>query len=226
MPLLNSAGDLIRMNPTWREGGTMRWMGYFVRSSVAGAVWMLPACEQEDRAGRDQQSRAPVAEALRARATVTGSGIEGTVTFAELKGNPPVPGVKIEARITGQVGDLTPGSHGFHIHENARGGCVPPYTSAGGHFDPGPSGNPDPDVNHPFHLGDIPNLVVDEKGVGTVEALTSRITLSPGPLSIFDADGSVVIVHGKPDQGIAGPPKSGVSGGPRIACGVIKLLPD
>ena len=211
----------------------MRWMGYLVRSSIAGVVWMLPACEREGNTGRNQQSPGPGAElpkltsgeTLRARATVTGSGIKGTVTFVELKGNLPVPGVEIEARITGQVSDLTPGAHGFHIHENARGGCVPPYTSAGGHLDPGPSGNPDPDANHPFHLGDIPNLVVDEKGVGAVEATTSRITLSPGPLSVLDADGSVVIVHAKPDQGIAGPPKSGVSGGPRIACGVIELTP-
>lgn len=212
----------------------MRWMGYLAGSSVLGAIWMLPACGREESAGRNRPPGRPGAEVpkltsgetLRARATVTGSGIKGTVTFVELKGNLPVPGVEIEARITGQVRDLTPGPHGFHIHQNARGGCVPPYTSAGGHFDPGPSGNPDPDVNHPFHLGDIPNLVVDEQGVGALQATTSRITLSPGPLSVFDADGSVVIVHAKPDQGIAGPAKSGVSGGPRIACGVIEVTPD
>lgn len=212
----------------------MRWRYYLARSSVVAAVWMLPACEREESPGQNRQSGKPGAEVpkltsgerLRARATVTGSGIKGTVTFAELKENLPVPGVEIEARITGRVPDLTPGPHGFHIHENARGGCVPPYTSAGGHFDPGPAGNPDPDVNHPYHLGDIPNLVVDDNGVGALEATTSRITLSPGPLSVFDADGSVVIVHGKPDQGISGPTKSGVSGGPRIACGVIEVTPD
>ena len=201
----------------------MRWICYLVRSSVLGTVWMLPACEREERV---EVPKPTSGETLRARATVTGSGIKGTVSFVELAGNLPVPGVEIEARITGQVRDLTPGSLGFHIHENARGGCVPPYTSAGGHFDPGPSGNADPDANHPFHLGDIPNLLVDEKGVGTLEATTSRITLSPGPLSVFDADGSVVIVHAKADQGITGPPKSEVSGGPRIACGVIELTPE
>jgi superoxide dismutase, Cu-Zn family len=212
----------------------MRWMSYLVGSSVAGAVWMLPACERGESAGRDQPSRGAGAESpkqtsgktLRARAAVTGSGIEGTVTFVELEGNVPVPGVEIEARITGQASDLTAGPHGFHIHQKASGGCVPPYTSAGGHFDPGPAGNPDPDANHPFHLGDIPNLMADENGVATVKAITSRITLSPGPLSVLDADGSVVIVHADPDRGITGPPKSGVSGGPRIACGVIELAPD
>jgi Cu-Zn family superoxide dismutase len=153
----------------------------------------------------------------------SGSGIEGEVTFVELKDNLPEPGVAIEARISGPAGRLTPGPHGLHIHQSAKGGCLPPFESAGGHYDPGPSGNPDPDVNHPFHMGDIPNLVVDRLGVGVMEARTSRITLSPGPLSVFDQNGSVVIVHQNADSGIPGPAKSGVSGGPRIACGVIQL---
>jgi Cu-Zn family superoxide dismutase len=206
----------------------MRFSTHILRSSALGVLSVLPACGREERKQPSDGVSAEVpkltsAEAVRARATITGSGIKGEVRFIELKGNLPEPGVEIEARITGQPDDLTPGPHGLHIHETGKGGCVPPYNSAGGHFDPGPSGNPDPDANHPFHMGDIPNLVVDEKGVGVMEATTSRITLSPGPLSLFDADGSVVIVHGKPDQGISGPPGSGVSGGPRIACGVIEL---
>lgn len=210
----------------------MRWLGHVIRSGVVGALWVLPACQREEsKTTHNEQSgarpaRLESAEVLRARARITGPGIKGDVTLVELKGNLPEPGVEIEARITGQVDVLTPGPHGFHIHENAKGGCLPPYTSAGGHFDPGPSGNPDPDANHPYHMGDIPNLVVDEKGVGVMEATTSRITLSPGPLSVFDADGSVIIVHQKPDQGITGPPRSGVSGGPRIACGVIEVTPE
>jgi superoxide dismutase, Cu-Zn family len=193
-----------------------------------GFLALLSAC---DRPERDLDSNTSDAEpsnvaqsgTLRARATIVGSGIKGEVTFVELQGNRPSPGVEVKARITGRVGDLTPGPHGLHIHQTGKGGCVASYDSAGGHFDPGPSGNPDPDANHPYHLGDLPNLVVDQRGVGVMEATTSRITLSPGPLSLFDSDGSAVIVHGKPDQGISGPPQSGVSGGPRIACGVIEL---
>jgi Cu-Zn family superoxide dismutase len=211
----------------------MRFLDHIVVSSTLAALVVMPACEGERSAAREPSSRAPdpsvpaltSAETVRARAKIQGppgSGIEGEVTFVELKGNVPVPGVEIEARITGPANRLTAGPHGLHIHENAKGACVPPYESAGGHFDPGPSGNPDPDVNHPFHLGDIPNLVVDKSGVGVMEATTSRITLSPGPLSIFDANGSVVVLHEKRDQGTSGAPKSGVSGGPRIACGVIE----
>jgi Cu-Zn family superoxide dismutase len=201
-----------------------------VRVSLCGVLFTLPACggerNQGNQSSADAAPRLESAEVVRARAKIAGppgSGVKGEVTFVELKGNFPEPGVDIEARIAGPLGELSAGPHGLHIHENATGGCLPPYTSAGGHFDPGPAGNPDPDVNHPFHMGDIPNLVVDRLGVGVMEARTSRITLSPGPLSLFDQNGSVVIVHQNADSGIPGPAKSGVSGGPRIACGVIQL---
>ena len=74
--------------------------------------------------------------------------------------------------------------------------------------DPGPFGHPTPDtaaettpasdVNHPFHMGDMVNLEV-KNGVGTLRHTTSRVTLSPGRLSVFDADGSSIIVHTQPD---------------------------
>lgn len=203
-----------------------------VRAGLCGVLLTVPACGGERNGGNgsaaksDSVPRLETAEVVRARAKIAGppgSGIKGELIFVELRGNFPEPGVDIEGRIVGPPGHLAAGPHGLHIHENAKGGCLPPYTSAGGHFDPGPAGNPDPDVNHPFHMGDIPNLVVDRLGVGEMEARTSRITLSPGPLSVFDDNGSVVIVHEKADSGIPGPAKSGVSGGPRIACGVIQL---
>ena len=206
-----------------------------VRASLCGVMFALPACGGERKSSAQESSGAAgdsvpqleSADVVRARATIAGppgSGIRGKVTFVELKGNFPEPGVDIEATIAGPPGELIPGNHGLHIHENAKGGCLPPYTAAGGHFDPGPAGNPDPDVNHPFHMGDVPNLVVDRLGVGAMEARTSRITLSPGPLSVFDDNGSVVILHLNADKGIPGPPKSGVSGGDRIACGVIERV--
>jgi Cu-Zn family superoxide dismutase len=101
------------------------------------------------------------------------------------------------------------------------GKCTPDFAAAGGHFDPGPAGNPDPDANHPYHMGDLPQLAVTGP-TATMRVATTRVTLSDGPLSLFDADGSAIIIHGNPDQGITGEPKSGVSGGPRLACGVIE----
>jgi Cu-Zn family superoxide dismutase len=71
-------------------------------------------------------------------------------------------------------------------------------------------------------MGDIPNLRANANGVAVFEYVTSRITLSEGPLSVFDDNGSALIVHQNEDQGITGDDRSGVSGGPRIACGIIE----
>ena len=151
---------------------------------------------------------------MKAHADIKGDGITGTLTLVERKqGNATVVEYTLEAK------GLKPGKHGVHLH--AVGKCDPDFAAAGGHFDPGPSGNPDPDANHPFHMGDIPNLEVGADGTGKLTGITTRISLSPGPVSLLDEDGSAVIIHGNEDQGTTGPPKSGVSGGPRVACGVI-----
>jgi len=159
-----------------------------------------------------------------ASATLKGTGISGTVTLRELPNAPSVHGGydtgTRRVEITATVEGLTPGAHGFHLH--AVGTCEPDFTAAGGHFDPGPEGNTDADANHPFHMGDMPNLVAGADGKATMSTVTTRVTLSPGPISVFDADGTAIIVHGNPDQGKTGEPKSGLSGGPRVACGVIE----
>jgi Cu-Zn family superoxide dismutase len=150
----------------------------------------------------------------RATAAIKGQGVSGQATFTERRTGESVV-VDIEVSAEG----LKPGKHGVHLH--AVGKCEPDFTAAGGHFDPGPAGNTDPDANHPFHMGDIPNLVVGQDGKGALKTMTTRVTISAGPVSLFDADGSAIIIHGNADQMITGEPKSGVSGGPRAACGVI-----
>ena len=79
----------------------------------------------------------------------------------------------------------------------------------------------DPDTNHPYHMGDLPNLVANAAGKATVKAITTRVTLGDGPLSVFDADGTASIIHANPDQGVTAETKAGLSGGPRAACGVL-----
>jgi Cu-Zn family superoxide dismutase len=154
------------------------------------------------------------ADGMKATADIKGDGISGTLTLVERKMGT---GTVVDLMLTAK--GLKHGLHGVHLH--AVGKCEPDFTAAGGHFDPGPFGNTDPDANHPFHMGDVPNLEVGADGTGTLKAVTTRVTLSPGPLSVFDDDGTAVIIHGNPDQGKTGEPKSGVSGGPRVACGVI-----
>ena len=177
---------------------------------TAGTVAAMGAVGFAHGASQGAGRMAPVT----AHADIKGDGITGTLDLVE-HGQ----GTARTVDITLTANGLKPGLHGVHLH--AIGKCEPDFTAAGGHFDPGPNSNTDPDANHPFHMGDIPNLEVGANGSGTLKATTSRVTLSDGPLSLFDADGSAVIIHGNPDQGITGAPKSGVSGGPRVACGVI-----
>jgi Cu-Zn family superoxide dismutase len=157
-------------------------------------------------------------EVSRAKAEIAGEGITGQATLIEYQ-HQTGKVVRVVLHVKGTNGALAPGRHGVHLH--AVGACVAPFTSAGGHFDPGPASNTDPDVNHPYHLGDLPNLEVNAQGEGHLDAVTTRVTLSDGPLTVFDSDGTAIIIHANPDQGVSGPAKSGVSGGPRIACGVV-----
>jgi Cu-Zn family superoxide dismutase len=150
----------------------------------------------------------------KAHADIRGAGVSGRLELVEAKVGT---GREVEVRLT--VSGLKPGLHGVHLH--AVGRCEEDFTTAGGHFDPGPAGNPDPDANHPFHMGDLPNVSVAANGEGKMVGHTTRVTLSDGPLSLFDADGAAIVVHANQDQEMTGPPKSGVSGGPRVACGLI-----
>ena len=108
-----------------------------------------------------------------------------------------------------KVAGLTPGDHGLHIH--AVGSCTPTFAAAGGHH------NPLGQV-HGAHAGDLPNLRVNSAGRGRLNATTDQATLSDGPASVFDRDGSAVIVHADTDDYVTDP--TGNSGA-RVACGVI-----
>lgn len=159
-------------------------------------------------------------EIKKAYAEMIGDGLTGRAELTEYQFDDQKI-VKIVLNLKGDPAKLTPGKHAVHIHEKAACDCEG-FKCAGGHFDPGPNGNSDPDVNHPFHAGDLPNITINENGEGTLEALSTRVTLSEGPLSLLKEDGTSVMVHGKQDPYKGGESKSGISGGPRLACGTIK----
>jgi superoxide dismutase, Cu-Zn family len=122
-------------------------------------------------------------------------------------------GVLINVSVKG----LPPGEHAFHVH--AVGKCEPPFTTAGGHFNPGAK-------KHGLlaaeghHAGDMPNLHIPQNGDLTVEVMNADITLEKGkPNSVFDTDGSAVVIHAGSDDYKTDP--TGEAGG-RIACGVIQ----
>lgn len=89
--------------------------------------------------------------------------------------------------VQGHFRGLPPGFHGFHIH--AVGQCTGSFTSAGGHLNPG-------GASHPDHAGDMPTLLVNADGTASTAFTTDRLTLA----SLFDADGTAVMVHAARDN--------------------------
>ncbi len=123
-------------------------------------------------------------------------------------------GVLIEAHVSG----LSAGEHAFHIH--GTGVCDPEtgFKSANGHYDPR-------DEPHGFkksegpHAGDMPNQFASENGRLRVDLINDRIGLGDGDASLFDDDGSAIVIHAGADYYESQP--SGAAGS-RVACAVIK----
>jgi len=155
---------------------------------------------------------------VKAKVDLAGINITGSLFLTQTENGL----VQIRGTIQGDPAKLTPGLHGLHIH--AVGVCEqdaqPPFSTSGGHFDPGPFSSELPvEANHPYHLGDLPNLVVNEQGYATYNA-TTRVTLSEGPLTFFDGNGSAIIIHQLQDQQKASGTAAEAGGG-RIACGIV-----
>ncbi len=120
--------------------------------------------------------------------------------------------VTLAAVVTG----ISPGSHGIHLH--TTGSCVgPDFGSAGGHLNPlgKHHGSENPEGRH---LGDLPNIVVQPGGTGS---LTAQLQGTRADLErwLFDADGTAVVVHANADDYRSDP--SG-NAGSRVACGVLR----
>jgi Cu-Zn family superoxide dismutase len=116
-------------------------------------------------------------------------------------------------RFTVDVRDLPPGTHGAHVHTTGR--CdAPGFETAGGHWNPTSMKHGTMNPQGP-HQGDVPNLIVDSAGRGTVAATIPGATMA----GLLDADGAAFVLHAGPDDLKTDP--SGNSGG-RIACGVFQ----
>ncbi len=132
-----------------------------------------------------------------------GNQARGSVTFTQVEG-----GVKVTANIQG----LTPGKHGFHIHE--FGDCsADDASSAGGHFNPTHTKHGGPDSAE-RHAGDLGNIVADATGKASYERVDKVIKLN-GEDTIV---GRSVIVHANPDDYVTQPTGNA---GARVGCGII-----
>ncbi|MBD0384797.1 superoxide dismutase family protein [Paenibacillus sp. WST5] len=115
--------------------------------------------------------------------------------------------------ITLEVSNLTPGQHGFHIHEKSFEGFD--FKTAGGHFNPENKKHGHSN-SEGHHLGDLQNLEIGADGKGRLEYLIKGASLDK--TSKHSIVGRSLIIHAKADDGKTDP--AGDSGD-RIAGGVI-----
>jgi superoxide dismutase, Cu-Zn family len=143
-----------------------------------------------------------VTKAAARLAPKSGSKVIGTVTFTK---------VGDDVQVVADIQNLTPGKHGFHIHE--KGDCsAPDASSAGGHFNPTMKHHGGP-MTLDHHTGDLGNIEADASGKAHLDW--------KGKLSLTGKDsiiGKSIVVHEKEDDLKTDP--SGNSGA-RVACGAI-----
>lgn len=192
-------------------------------SLVLGSV-LLVACNNEGSSGKSEDTMTPpvttanhdhdtMSAALVSHAEAALSGtypdtsLTGLVKFDAANGK-----VKMELEIT--VPKKANKSVAVHLHEH--GDCGDTAQLAHGHWNP-------TNAQHgkwnegSFHLGDIGNVKLDNKGMGKLTVETDLWTLG-GPAST-NILGKAVIVHGGVDDFKTQPTGNA---GTRIGCGVIQ----
>jgi len=118
-----------------------------------------------------------------------------------------------------QLSDLSPGMHGFHVHQNAdcnhamKDSKHVAALAAGGHYDPLKTGKHEGPYGK-GHLGDLPALYVGADGKATMPVVSPRLKVS-------DLKGRSLMIHAGSDNYSDYPEPLG-GGGARVACGVIQ----
>ncbi|MBZ4409981.1 superoxide dismutase family protein [Myxococcus sp. XM-1-1-1] len=175
-----------------------------------------PALAQAPAATPPAPAPAPAAAAPAKKEAPKGETAKATVKDAQGKdvGEITFEQAKQGVLIKGTLHDLPPGQHAFHIHETGK--CeAPEFKTAGAHFNPTKKAH-GMMAHKGKHLGDLPNLYVGQDGKVQFD------TFAQGGLtvkSLFDKDGSAVVVHVKEDDYATDP--TGDAGG-RLACGVVE----
>ena len=178
---------------------------------LTGILMMTQACSPKQQAkdkGMVMEESSPVTKAICVLQPTEGNEVTGTVTFTK-EGD----GVKIVADLNG----LTPGKHGFHVHQYGDISGLD-GKSAGGHFNPEnmKHGGPN-DLDR--HVGDLGNVEAGGDGTAHYERVDKVISLS-GKHSVI---GRAIIVHAGEDDLTSQPTGDA---GSRVAYGVIGIAKD
>ena len=139
----------------------------------------------------------------------------GTITF---KNGTDKDGLSIQTKL--KLPNVKAGTYGFHIHNNdscapgLKDGKMTAGMAAGDHYDPKHTTKHLGPYSTSGHLGDLPLLVVDDKG-------QANNTLSAPNLKLSDIINHSVMIHAGSDNYSDEPAPLG-GGGARKFCGVIK----
>lgn len=156
----------------------------------------------------DESDAAEITKAVCKLESIGNSGVTGTIHF-DKEGD----AVHVHGELTG----LSPGKHGFHVHESGDLSDKETGKSAGGHFNPtdDPHGRPSDEERH---VGDLGNIEANEQGTAVVDMEDAVIQLN-GPNSIV---GRAVVVHAQEDKFT----QPTGDAGDRVAFGVIEAAED
>ncbi len=149
-------------------------------------------------------TQAPATQARATLVAIGNSGVAGEINFAQSGG---------KVKITGTVTGLTPGEHGFHVHEKGDLSDTEKGESVGGHFNPDMKDHGRPS-DTTRHAGDFGNITANDQGVAEINVEDAVVKMD-GANSIV---GRSIVIHAQADRFTQ---PSGDAGG-RVAFGKIE----
>ena len=194
------------MQRTWK----MIALPAAVTLAILNGCESMPWNKGDDAKKMDATAATAVANLSPSKAAATQPSwgkASGTVTFT--------PAGEGKVKVAYDLKGMTPGKHGFHIHEKGDL-TAPDLSSAGPHFNPTKDKHAGPEADH-RHAGDLGNVEADASGNAKSSVTVTGISIATGAPD--DVIGKSVILHEKADDLKSDP--SGNSGG-RIAGGVIE----
>lgn len=137
--------------------------------------------------------------------------LKGWVKLSETISN----NVKIEVNVSG----LSPGAHGFHIHE--KGNLLDKCMKCKGHYNPH-NKNHGGLMDKDRHVGDLGNIIANDKGVSKMIIYDNLVKLK-GKYSVI---GRSIVIHSNEDDLGKGTNKESLitgNAGSRLDCAVIGI---